>query len=111
MSKRYQFIAGCPACGSRDRGLWRHKDCSSYEEIDEDGWIYCLGCKKYLGFLMDLQYNCGNHDYQSATNSLHIFQALTVMADIQKDIPPDFSANIVLKVNERCQQIAKNKKK
>ena len=40
---RYKFYAGCPACGDRTLGLWHHKNCSSYEEIDEDGWIYCLG--------------------------------------------------------------------
>lgn len=40
---RYKFYAGCPACGDRTLGLCHHKNCSSYEEIDEDGWIYCLG--------------------------------------------------------------------
>ena len=101
MSKRYKFIAGCPACGSRDRGLWHHANCSSYEEIDEDGWIYCLGCRKYLGFLMDLRYNCGNHDYQSVTDATAVFQALAMMTDFQKDVPPNFAKKISEKILRR----------
>ena len=98
---RYKFIAGCPACGSRERGLWHHKNCSSYEEIDEDGWIYCNGCNKYLGFIMDLEYNCGHHDYESVKDATHIFQALTMMADAQKDMSEQFAKQISTKILER----------
>lgn len=98
---KYKFIAGCPSCGSRERGLWHHKDCSSYEEIDEDGWIYCNGCNQYLGFIMDLKYNCGLHDYKSAKDATAIFQALAMMADAQKDIPRDFAEKISARILER----------
>ena len=97
MSTRYKFIGGCPVCG-KNRGLWHHKDCSSYEEIDEDGWIYCLGCKSYLGYIMDLRYNCGFHDYKSFTDPTAVFQALTMMTDAKKDIPKDFAEKISEKV-------------
>jgi len=73
---KYIFYAGCPSCDDRTPGLWRHKNCSSYEEIDEDGWIYCFGCSKYLGFIMDLRYNCGNHDCQDVKDPTSVFQAL-----------------------------------
>lgn len=78
---RYKFIAGCPACGKGERGLWHHKNCSSYEEIDDDGWIYCLGCSKYLGFIIDLRYNCGLHDYKDVKDATAVFQALAMMTD------------------------------
>ena len=98
---RYKFYAGCPACGDRTPGLWCHQNCSSYEEIDEDGWVYCLGCKKYLGFIMDLRYNCGNHDYQDVKDETAVFQALAMMTDAQKHIPPDFAKKIGKKIMER----------
>lgn len=101
---RYKFIAGCPACGSRDRYVWTHTNCSKTEEIDEDGWVYCLGCEKYLGFLMDLKYNCGHHDYKSAEDSIAIFQALTMLADFQKDVPVDFAKKISAKILKRLEQ-------
>ena len=98
---RYKFIAGCPACGKGERGLWHHRYCSSYEEIDEDGWIYCLGCSKYLGFIMDLRYNCGLHDYEDVKDATAVFQALAMMTDAQKDIPADFAKKISKKILER----------
>lgn len=92
---RYKFNAGCPACGDRTPGLWKH--CSSYEEIDEDGSIYCLGCGKNLGFIMDLRYNCGNHDYQEVKDTTAVFQALAMMTDV----PADFAKRITKKIMER----------
>jgi hypothetical protein len=100
MSK-YKFIAGCPACGSRNRDLWHHQDCSSYEEIDENGWIYCLGCNQNLGFIMDLTYNCGYHDFQSCQDATAVFQALAMMTDAQKDIPKDFADKISARILQR----------
>lgn len=98
---RYKFYAGCPACGDRTPGLWCHANCSSHEEIDEDGWVYCLGCKKYLGFIMDLRYNCGNHDYQDYKDATAVLQALAMMTDAQKYIPSDFAKKIGKKIMER----------
>lgn len=92
---RYKFNAGCPACGDRTPVLWNH--CSSYEEIDEDGSIYCLGCGKNLGFIMDLRYRCGNHDYQNVKDATTVFQALAVMTDV----PLDFVKRISKKIMER----------
>ena len=93
---RYKFITGCPACGSKEKYQWVHKNCSSYEEIDEDGDIYCLGCNKRLGFIMDLVYNCGHQNYQTPTSSLKNFQALTLLSDVQ-----DMPENKRLKLSER----------
>ena len=97
---RYKFIAGCPACGSC--GLWHHKNCSSYGEIDEDGWIYCNGCNKYLGFIMDLEFNCGCNDCKSEKKDVKaVLQALAMMANAQKDVPREFFEHIILKIMER----------
>ena len=101
---KYKFIAGCPACGSLEKGLWHHKNCSSYEEIDEDGWIYCNGCKKYLGFIMDLQYNCGLHDYESVKDATSVFLALAMMPDAQKCVPVDFAEQISARIYERLKK-------
>ena len=98
---RYKFFAGCPACGKGEPYLHKHNNCSFYEEIDEDGNIYCLGCSKYLGFIMDLRYNCGLHDYQDVKDAAAVFQALTMMIDAQKDIPTDFAKKISKKILER----------
>ena len=98
---RYKFFAGCPACGRGKPALKVHNNCSSYEEIDEDGWIYCLGCSKYLGFIIDLRYNCGLHDYKDVKDATAVFQALAMMTDAQKDIPPDFAKKISKKILER----------
>ena len=57
---RYKFITGCPVCGSKEKCKWVHKDCSSYEEIDENRDIYYSGCNKLL-FIMDYKFqkvNC-----------------------------------------------------
>ena len=98
---RYKFIAGCPACGRKEKYQWVHKNCSSYEEIDEDGDIHCLGCNRNLGFLMDLEYNCGHHNYQQPTNALMVFQALGLLADVE-DMPPGKAVAICNKVLERA---------
>jgi hypothetical protein len=96
---RCKFFAGCPACGKSKRILWNH--CSSYEEIDEDGWIYCLGCRKYIGFIMDIRYKCEFHDYRKPTDVTAVFQALAMMTDDQKDIPTDFAIKLSKKILER----------
>ena len=96
---RYKFITGCPACGSKEKYQWVHKNCSSYEEIDEDGDIYCLGCNKRLGFIMDLEYNCchqSHQNYQTPKSALKNFQALTLLSDVQ-----DMPENKRLKLSER----------
>ena len=100
---RYKFIAGCPACGSKEKYQWVHKNCSSYEEIDEDGDIYCLGCNKTLGFIMDLEYYCGHHNYLQPTNALVVFQALGLLSDV-KDMPPDKALLIAQRVLDRAQK-------
>lgn len=101
---RYKFCAGCPVCGSRELVHWQHTNCSSYEEIDEDGRIYCNGCNKYLGFIMDLKFNCGRHDCESVKDATAIFQALAMMYDAQKDVPEDFAEGISLKIMERLKK-------
>lgn len=105
---RYKFIAGCPACGSKEKYQWVHKNCSSYEEIDENGDIYCLGCNKTLGFIMDLEYYCGHHNYLQPTNALVVFQALTLLSDV-KDMPPDKALSISERVLERAKKNLNNK--
>ena len=102
--KKFKFIAGCPVCREGVRGQWYHQNCSSYEEIDEDGWIYCRGCEKYLGFILDLKYNCGFHDYTSVKDATAVFQALAMMTDAQKDISPDFANKIGEKILERLKK-------
>ena len=98
---RYTFIAGCPACGKKEKYKWVHKNCSKYEEIDENGFIYCLGCNRNLGFLMDLEYNCGGHDYEAPRDATSIFLALAMLTDAQKEIPEWFAKQISAKVWER----------
>ena len=98
---RYKFIAGCPACGDRERGLWHHENCSSYEEIDEDGYIYCRGCSSYLGVIMDLKSTSGLHSYKSVQDPTSVFQALAMMTDAQKDIPKDFAEKISVRILKR----------
>ena len=98
---RYKFIAGCPACGNRERINWQHTKCSSEEEIDEDGNIHCLNCKKNLGFIMDINFKCNFHDSKPVTDATCVFQALSFMTDYQKDIPTEFAKKISKKILER----------
>ena len=101
---RYKFIAGCPVCFHSERGLWHHKNCTSYEEIDENGFIYCNGCNRNLGFIMDLQYNCGLHDYESVKDATAVFKALAMMTDAQKEVPEDFADQITERILERIKK-------
>ena len=102
---RYKFCAGCPVCGSRELVHWQHTNCSSYEEIDEDGRIYCNGCNKYLGFIMDLKFNCGCNDCKSEKKDVKaVLQALAMMANAQKDVPEYFAEDISLKIIERLKK-------
>jgi hypothetical protein len=98
---RYKFITGCPVCGSKEICKWVHKDCSSYEEIDENGDIYCSGCNKLLGFIMDLEYRCGHHDSQKPTNAFNVIQALALLT-VAEDIPPIIVKEISEKILERA---------
>ena len=65
-----------------------------------DGFIAWVA-KKYLGFIMDLRYNCGNHDYQDVKDATAVFQALAMMTDAQKHIPSDFAKKISKRIMER----------
>jgi len=97
---RYKFYAGCPACGNRKLIHWQHIECSSEEEIDENGDIHCLKCKKNLGFIMDLNFKCGDHDSKPVEEAIDVFQALAMMTDGQ-NIPSDFAIKISKRVLER----------
>ena len=98
---RYKFIAGCPACGNKELIHWPHADCGGEEEIDENGNIHCLKCKRNLGFIMDLDYKCSNHDSMKVRDSTTVFQALAIMTDSQRHIPADFAKKISKKIMER----------
>ena len=97
---RYKFIAGCPACGNKELIHWPHADCGGEEEIDENGNIHCLKCKR-KGFIMDLDYNCGNHCSMKVRDATTVFQALAIMTDSQRHIPADFAKKISKKIMER----------
>ena len=98
---RYKFIAGCPACGSEKLIHHTHAFCGGEEEIDENGNIHCLKCKRNLGFIMDLDYKCSNHDSMKVRDSTTVFQALAIMTDSQRHIPADFAKKISKKIMER----------
>ena len=97
---RYKFITGCPVCGDGKLIHWTHANCGGEEEIDEDGDIYCLKCKRNLGFIMDLDYNCSNHNSKKVRDSTPVFQALAMMTDI----PADFAQKICNKILERLRK-------
>ena len=99
---RCRFISGCPVCGNRALIHWQHTDCSSEEEIDENGDIHCLKCKTNLGFRMDLNFKCSQHDSRPVRDATCVFQALTIlMTDYQKNIPADFVKSIGIKILNR----------
>ena len=98
---RYKFIAGCPACGNKKLIHWPHADCGGEEEIDENGNIHCIKCKRNLGFIMDLDYKCSNHDSMKVRDATTVFQALAIMTDPQRYIPKDFAIKISKKIMER----------
>jgi hypothetical protein len=98
---RYKFITGCPACGNNKLIHFTHADCGGEEEIDENGDIHCLKCKRNLGFIMDLDYNCGNHCSKTVTDATTVFQALAIMTDSQRHIPADFARKISIKIMKR----------
>ena len=99
---RYRFISGCPACGNKTISRWNHSNCSNGsscgEEIDEEGYIYCLGCNKKLGFILDIKFSCGNHDsHQPVKDATNVLSALATMTDI----PAEFAKNITRKIDDR----------
>ena len=99
---RYKFIAGCPACGNNKLIHWPHKDCGGEEEIDENGNIHCIKCKRNLGFIMDLDYFCGSYCCsKKVRDATTVFQALAIMTDSQRHIPADFAKKISKKIMER----------
>ena len=95
---RYRFIAGCPVCGDQKLIRWQHTECSSEEEIDENGDIHCLKCKKNLGFIADIKFKCDNHDSKEVTDEQKVIRALSMLAD---KIPRDSMKKIIFKLLDR----------
>ena len=60
-----------------------------------------MSTKLILGFIMDLRYKCGNYDYRDVKDATAVFQALSVMTEVQKNIPVDFLKKISIKIIER----------
>ena len=98
---RYKFISGCPVCGNRELNNWTQSKCGGEEEIDENGDIYCLKCKENVGFIMDIRFNCGLHDYRKITYPAEVIQAFAIMFDSNRNIPKNFQINITQKILER----------
>ncbi len=100
---RYRFASSCPACENKTVIRWNHTNCpgdsSCGEEIDEDGYIYCLGCNKNIGFIMDINFNCGNHDSRKP-DERSVMSALSMMATMI-GIPSEFGKKIIRNVLKR----------
>ena len=82
---RYKFFSICPACGMGEPYLHTHRNCSSYEEIDDDGRVYCKGCDSYLGFIADLEYKYSYHSDYRKGNEHSVIKALSLMS--HSDMP------------------------
>ena len=96
---KYNFILGCcPVCGEEGEENYTHRECSSYEEIDENGDIYCKGCNKCLGFITDLTYTCQNHAQEYA-KKIFLYRALAISAN---NYPHFFIDNILDKIHDKC---------
>ncbi len=95
---RYKFITGCPVCGDRELHHWTHATCGGEEEIDEDGDIYCLECRTYLGFIMDIRFNCTKHNSMEGRDAPSVLHVLAMMTDF----PADFGKKITKKILENC---------
>ena len=96
---RYRFFSICPACGRGEPYLHTHRNCSSYEEIDENGIVYCRGCNSNLGFIGDLEYQCDYHNDYRKGDGLTIIKALSLLANFV-NIPRSTIKKIILKIDD-----------
>lgn len=69
MSEEIWFTCPCPVSGCKNREYayeWKHTKCGSYEKLNSNGILRCIGCGEN-GPLIDWEFNCGNHGYESAS--------------------------------------------
>ena len=45
-------------------------------KMEQIGDLMHMSTKLILGFIMDLRYKCGNHDYRDVKDATAVFQAL-----------------------------------
>ena len=95
---KFKFYTNCPGCGRGAPYLHTHKNCTSYEEIDEDGMVYCNGCNSCLGFIADLTYKCQYHEYKKG-DFHNIINSLYLMKR-RLDIPNKVFIKIIEKLEE-----------
>ena len=98
---RYKFVSGCPACGNRELNTWEHSNCGGKEEIDENGNIYCLKCKKNVGFILDMRFKCSGHDHKEIKDATTVFNGLAMLTVSNPNISNYFARNVFRKIMER----------
>ena len=97
MSKKNDFICGCPVegCDNRKKLIrWKHNGCGGEEWIDEYGYIECKKCSKKFK-LTEMVFQCdGNHDSKKV-NVFEIIKWLSSMAGNSKEFNHSFVKNII----------------
>ena len=97
---RYRFFCNCPGCGMGEPYLHSHRNCKGYEEIDENGIVYCTGCNSDLGFLGDLEYRCTYHNDYKRGDAQTIMRALSLWARYE-NIPRYVAKKIITKIFDK----------
>ncbi len=87
MTKKVDFIAGCPIKGcpnKKEEIHWKHKIeiCGAYEIIEESGYVRCKSGHD-LGYFYELFYRCsGHHDFKQGDGYQSYYSMLSIISDI-----------------------------
>ena len=69
MTEEIWFTCPCPVdnCSNNKKSYeWKHSYCGGYEKLNANGILRCIKCGE-KGPLVDWEFNCGNHGYESAS--------------------------------------------